>query len=190
MNTNTFYGPSVVTMGLYFASGLFMTTWIDQWEARMENKIVWPVRPVCKVKIFGCYHTENYNTKGVTLKRSHPTTPQSIASSFRFSNKRDLITWPLNPRALLFLSLVKMSSYSMLKPIFNYAKLPISLLHEREPSMWTPPVGSSFDLIWLQLQYMSRVVSNTVSPYVTYHNKIILPDPLRITHLRILEGIW
>ena len=31
----------------------------------------------------------------------------------------------------------------MLKPIFNYAKLPmIYFLHEREPSMWTPPVGS------------------------------------------------
>ena len=57
----------------------------------------------------------------------------------------------------------------MLKPIFNYAKLPRYLfLHEREPSIWTPPVGSSFDLIWLQLQYMSRGISNTVSLYVTY----------------------
>ena len=41
-------------------------------------------------------------------------------------------------------------------------------LHEREPTIWTPPVGSSFDLIWSQLQYMSRGVSYTVSPYVTY----------------------
>ena len=57
------------------------------------------------------------------FKRSHPTTPQSIASSIRFSN--EVITWPLNPTALLFLSWTKIELLFYVKTYFNYAKLPM-----------------------------------------------------------------